>query len=432
MKQVYRLIFFGMLMLIFGAFIAGLYVFIAESSGTFWEYSSFEISDWLINYEGGFVRRGVVGQILYWCYQLHPYPVRYVIVCLCFLGFVSITCLLLHIFKKEGWSIFILPFTICLYYAFTCDLLWTRRDYWSLIIAFFIFYHYFKFMQQRQQKYLWSFFLLSAFTLLMHEASFFYTFPLLMLHSLISLIKSKNVVGDLTIAVGIWLPVLFFFLFIVTHKGDSEVMQAIWRSWEPCFLKYPHKNGILPSIGNGVGFLERESLDAILFHIRLTWQSEFAPNIPSWPFNFYLIAATYYLVTRLNTVDMHLYPLKPFDNVTLSNIMIVQLVCLIPMFGFLSCDLGRVIPYWTLSSLLAFYMVKHTQSSATLVPQFVNKFSIYIQNKIECAKLLGKPWFYCLVIITMPLNCYYGASLYGMVPMQYLAKVLKYIGIWTS
>ena len=28
-------------------------------------YSNFELDDWMINYEGGFVRRGLMGQLLY-------------------------------------------------------------------------------------------------------------------------------------------------------------------------------------------------------------------------------------------------------------------------------------------------------------------------------------------------------------------------------
>ena len=106
----YRTIFGMMFFLILSAFITGLYVFVTESYGTFWAYSSFEVSDWLINYEGGFVRRGLIGQLLFFLYQIHPYPVRFAILFICVLGFVTICWLLIRILKKEGMSIFILPF----------------------------------------------------------------------------------------------------------------------------------------------------------------------------------------------------------------------------------------------------------------------------------------------------------------------------------
>ena len=41
-----------------------------------YDYKSFEISDWLINYEGGFVRRGVMGEIIYILYTYIPFSVK--------------------------------------------------------------------------------------------------------------------------------------------------------------------------------------------------------------------------------------------------------------------------------------------------------------------------------------------------------------------
>jgi hypothetical protein len=43
-------------------------------------YETFGISDWLINYQGGFLRRGLAGEVLWRLYQLHPYNVVYVII----------------------------------------------------------------------------------------------------------------------------------------------------------------------------------------------------------------------------------------------------------------------------------------------------------------------------------------------------------------
>ncbi len=31
-----------------------------------WVHSPLDVGDWLINYQGGFVRRGLVGQLFYW------------------------------------------------------------------------------------------------------------------------------------------------------------------------------------------------------------------------------------------------------------------------------------------------------------------------------------------------------------------------------
>lgn len=423
---VYRLIYCLMFFFILGALAIGLYAFISESFGSFWEYSSFEISDWLINYEGGFVRRGMVGQLLYMLYQIHPYPVRYAIVLLYILGFIFISGLLVYILKNEGLSIFLLPFTIGLYYAFTCDMLWTRRDYWALMIAFSIFYFYFKYIQSFTIKYLIIFYLLSTITLLMHEASFFFTFPVLIMCGFYHCSHKKK---DFFRMLVIWLPIVLLFLFVVMHKGDAEVMTAIWQSWEPCFIAYPTGNGEIPGTGNGVEFLNMTSIEAIALHIRLVWLARFAPYVPSFPFNIYLIICTYYLVTRLNIVDMKVYKLHAYDKILLSNIVIVQFVFLLPMFGFLSCDLGRVIPYWVISSLFLYYIVDKNNISSNIVPLFVTRFSIWAQGKMDQLSFLNKPWMYCVLIITLPLNCYYGATYGGIVPIQYLLKALKILNL---
>lgn len=427
----YRTIFGMMFFLILSAFITGLYVFVTESYGTFWAYSSFEVSDWLINYEGGFVRRGLIGQLLFFLYQIHPYPVRFAILFICVLGFVTICWLLIRILKKEGMSIFILPFSICLYYSFACDLLWTRRDYWALIIALGIYYSYFKLLRTPILKWYFLFFTLSAVTLLMHEASFFFTFPIMIVHGCCNIISGvrKNKKKAFARLAVMWIPVLVLFLLICIHKGNANIMESIWKSWDPCFEAYPMKSGKYPQMGIGVGFLRMTSFDAIWLHIKLVWLNVFAPYVPSLPFTLFMIVCTYYLVTRLNTVDLKLYDLKNVDNNLLSNILIIQFIFLFPMFGFLSCDLGRVIPYWVISSLMMYYVVKQNQNGSFMVPNFLNQLSIKVQGRIDSIGILQKPWVYCCLILFLPLNSYYGASYMGMIPVQFFLKAMKVLGL---
>lgn len=327
-------------------------------------------------------------------------------------------------------SIFILPFTICLYYGFACDLLWTRRDYWALIIAYFIFYSYFNLLKTRDLKFYFTFFFLSALTLLMHEASFFFSFPILLVHCIcIAISQFRNKKMAIMRMVVIWIPVLILFLLIVSHKGDASIMESIWKSWDPCFQTYPMKSGIYPKMGIGVEFLSITSFDAIWLHIKLVWLSAFAPNVPSLPFNIYMIVCVYYLVTRLNMVDLKFYSLKNVDSVLLSNVLIIQFICLFPMFGFLSCDLGRVMPYWTISSFLLYHVLKQECEGAFAVPNFLNRFSILIQGKIDSIGFLKKTWVYCCILLFLPLNSYYGASWEGMIPVHFLLKAMKVLGL---
>ena len=75
-------------------------------------YESFEISDWLINYEGGFVRRGLIGQILLGAYQIVPFDVKTVIIAFDLLWFALFAGLMINAFRHQRWSL--LPFVFAL------------------------------------------------------------------------------------------------------------------------------------------------------------------------------------------------------------------------------------------------------------------------------------------------------------------------------
>ena len=105
-----------------------------------YDYGSWEISDWLINYEGGFVRRGILGQLLLELEKLHLFDVRVAIMAISAVFSILILYILLRIFRKEGWSLLIIPTGLCLGYTFLN--LWGRRDLLSLTMTFFIFLSY--------------------------------------------------------------------------------------------------------------------------------------------------------------------------------------------------------------------------------------------------------------------------------------------------
>ena len=56
-------------------------------------YSSWQYADWLINYEGGLVRRGFIGEILYLIHKLLLIDLDKIIFC-----FVSLICLFVCLF----------------------------------------------------------------------------------------------------------------------------------------------------------------------------------------------------------------------------------------------------------------------------------------------------------------------------------------------
>ena len=360
-------------------------------------YQTFQISDWMINYEGGFVRRGLIGQILWTIYQCHPYPIVYAIACIYYLSLAVFTLILSRTLIRSGVSLYILPFTICLFYGLGESVLGFRRDYLVLTITCCIFLCYNQYLTSRSKQSLLMIYILSILVLLAQESTFFFTFPILMLHTLAY--EKKDKIKNLLI---LWIPAIITMGLVCIFKGTERTPALIWNSWMDCITTFPLGNNT--GIGAGVAFLSN-GLNVINSHFTTVWG-----GYKSTILNLYSFVAIYYLVTRINTINLNWYPLKPIDKISLSNILLAQWICLIPMYGFLSCDFGRVMTYWTLSSLLFYCALRG--SHCQHLP-YLSKISLAIQKRIDKIKALNNPIVYLFILISIPLAPYTGSTFFG-------------------
>lgn len=155
------------------------------------DYTNFTISDWMINYEGGFVRRGLIGQCLLYLYNIHPYPLIHCITAIYVTGFVLLLCITLRVFKRQGWSPIIIPSLLCFYYGFGwgTQLLSVRRDYCMLILIYLLFWLYQKWLYKPECRRVIAINVLSVVIILAYEPAFFYCIPLL---TVITFYTDKN------------------------------------------------------------------------------------------------------------------------------------------------------------------------------------------------------------------------------------------------
>lgn len=377
-------------------------------------YKYFYFGDWLINYEGGFVRRGLFGQILHIIYNLHPYPVADVIIVIYYLSFVAFTILLVRLLQKNGVSLFILPFSICLFFGMVTSIVGGRRDYVMFILMYYIYKDYFALLSNWQTKRLVRFLILSALMILSHEASFFFTFPILMVHYLVYGTTTPSRITSLKESV-IWLLPLTLMMLVCICKGNADIPYKIWDSWNDCLHRYP-LNGET-EISYGPLFLARNLPDTIQMHLNHTWP--FPSGIATILLNLYVLIATYYFATNANTIKLGNYAMRSIDSVRLSNIMLVQFVALLPMFGFLSCDFGRVVAYWVISSLVFYCLQTGNQSAPsrhTCIVKQLNQSSTLLQNGIKRCRFLHHPLVYLLLLISVPIMPYSGSSIFASFP----------------
>jgi hypothetical protein len=383
-------------------------------------YSDMLISEWLINYAGGFVRRGLTGQMLLLCYNVRPHDIINTVVFIYIVGLIALVIILMRVFKEEKWSPYITIFPICISISF----LGARRDYWALVLVYICFMLYKLYNKRRNITILIAANLICSINILIHEVAFFFMIPILFISTLI--INSptpfhKNIFQSFIT----WLPSISSFVFVCIFKGNATISASIWDSWSSCFYHYSMADST-PPIGTAVEWLTYDTAYAFKLHIHRFWNSFFIYNVPSWPFNIYTIIATYYLVVNMNTIKLGVWDINNYCKFTLSNILIIQFLFLLPMFGFLSCDFGRIIMYWTTSSIFAYHCFKEYYCKIPLITSISTK-AIRLTNRSEW---LSRRWLYFIILTTIPVAGSQGSNIlscFAFVPYGWRLAFWDYI-----
>lgn len=363
------------------------------------DYNTFDISDWLINYESGFIRRGIMGQILWNIEQLHLYDIRIAITIICVVTSFIILFLTYRIFKEEGWSILTIPTGFI--FGFTLFGLGGRRDMLSLLLTYAIFWSFKNIFSSKGKKSLWwfIFYSISILQILIHEASFFYTFPIIMLFLFL---KHEDTQQSLrqscTTSLLQFMPIIIAMAIVCIFKGNQETANIIWNSWNKIFTTFP-ANDNTTSIGAGVDALSWGAQETFINHLKAGYIGTNSPSIMRIPIVLFNLLAAYLLVSRINNIDMGIYKNKQMDHVVMSNILLVQFIAMIPMFTFLSCDWGRTIPYWLLSSLFFYHIFKNEKIGSMY---HLTKVSQKIQNHISHNSILRNKYTYLLLVLLSP------------------------------
>ena len=369
------------------------------------DYSMYSVSDWLINYEAGFVRRGLLGQLLFDAYQLWPFNVRVFILSLPLVFSPLLFALLFKVFYKEGWPPTVV-FTVCCMGAFSFSPA-VRRDYLVLIMAGLIFFLVSRWLSTkgrgRRTALFVAFTMLSFVLVLCYEPAVFIAFPLLFL----AVKKEYGLRRTLLLA----MPVVFVCAVVFLSRGGTAMAETIWQSWSPCFQRFPFPGGD-GSVGLGVGALGWDMLPTFSFHLRMAYIG----TDPLWLTALlivYMLAGTYYLVVNLDVAMIPFWPKLPahaattppfghpyvFDARGMGNVLLLQFLAMLPMFTVLSCDWGRNICLCTVST----FFLLHFFPNATALLPYIDKVTTRLLPIFGRFRLFRSPLFYVFVALTVPM-----------------------------
>ena len=368
-------------------------------------YTGYGINDWLINYQGGFVRRGLIGEFLYQIYQLYPFNIKSAIIIFDVLAFGMFFILSLRAFFKQKWSILPLLFPLV---CVGSGIVNYRRDFFILLIVYGIYALYIRFYSHRKIILGLVLEVLMVLSILIYEPTFFLFVPLL------GIITLCNIQGTtsykLFYTLGLFAAPTITMGFVCLWKGDPNQAQIIWDSWQPLFEKYPEKDMIPEEIGCGIEFLGHGLKETMSFHLNLLFGYKHFFAIKTIVSNILMFVSypmIYFLVTRVPSVSIKEREISQnTHSLRLSSIFIIQLLAMSPMLTFLSCDLGRTIPYCMYTTFFLIYYFDKNRISIHL-PNILHNISNRVQQLIDKNRILSSYPLYLFVFFLTPLRfCY--------------------------
>lgn len=300
--------------------------------------NSFALTEFLINFEGGYVRRGLLGQLLFGLSSSTGIYVGWLIYGICFGAYLFVTAFFFRAFLKKRycWWLILSPFLCGMIFSLV------RKDYlcYALIIAQI----YLVRDGVRSNARCWAAAMVAVMGIMLHEAYIFFGVPVFALMTLRSRLGPARL-----------LPLAFIcgcFLLQCVFKGDSETAMSIISSW----------NGILP--GQPLTFMEANSIGALAWDTADTFKMHFMSNFHQdtlgwltivWRLLFYVVS--YYFITNFIYVMTGKTESAAADRDNISALYLFSTLCLLPMFLVLSCDNGRIYQYAWMATFIVFLIV---------------------------------------------------------------------------
>lgn len=311
------------------------------------------IGELLINFQGGFVRRGLFGQMVYQLNQLWGISPQTVLFAMSILAYASLCAFFLYKSRRNGVSWW-LTFNPCVLGAIAFNFL--RKDY--LLCCLFIVILY---ILHRCRPTLWRNFcvtLLVILCLFLHEAFIFWGGAV----AILFFIADKPHRWPNMVLAAVMLGV---FAVLSRYKGDLQVATAIYNSWLGIVPGNgnPESCGSIMSLATGTG-------EMIGIALRVNFVSgsmgffSFVGRFIEWFLTYYLLITFPFMFKSPDST------LGAYDRTNLSAVFLFVAICCLPLSSLLFVDWGRIVQYFFISSLAVIFVIPRARVRA-LFPQRV-------------------------------------------------------------
>lgn len=378
------------------------------------------ITEWLINYQGGFVRRGLRGEVVFLLnkyFNLDPYLIITVITTIAFLFLIYFFVMG---FLKKGYSIFVLPFVFFLGGPILNNY-WMRAD--SIILILFILVIYM--VVKRPRFYLIWINVFAILGSLIHEIFIFISFPvlILLLHSIFKKRFKKYL--SLVYSCIILLPSFVSTLFVVYFKGTSATAFAIWDSWKS--IEFPQPiSAKMQSMDMGaiagIGLTLRRGISRFSGKFLKIFDFDLYAPLPL----ILILVSIYFILINIDKFNYRILGNKPksqSDKMHISKVLFFQFCMTSPLY-IIGNDYSRWIFLWVSSSFILLILVSKDKLEI-IYPKIVENIAFKVNNLLTNLSGDSKGLIYLLTfIIGFPL---YAWSLEGSIFSSSLYVVLSLI-----
>lgn len=382
-------------------------------------FESFQISDWMISYQDGFIRRGLTGSILFYIHSnlINISPI-YTVLLIDTVFFIVFILIILNIFRKHKWSIATALFPIATCMAFLSDY---RRDFMMLCFCYVTYMCFFHYLRKNNILALVLSIILMTISILLYEPVFFVLIPILIIQYWnLNSEKKKTIITLDTFGVFI-IPLLCMFLSCV-FNGTEKQATNIWDSWIPIIS--PHTKEICLEKGVGLLFLENSNKEAFLYHISENFGLTPLTIFKSICILSLIFASVYYLCTFVpKTINNQLIV---NNNIKIGKILLFQLTVQIPMFTILSNDFGRTIPISVFTAFFIYHLSNKYKIDIYVTP-IIERMNNSIIIMIKRMKILQYYPIYIIIMLLFPLRIWSTPYIYDNIIYHLFIRLNKYI-----
>ncbi len=323
------------------------------------------ISEWIINYQGGFTRRGLPGEIAFNIAQIFDLKLRFVIL-LMQIFFYGLYLILIYKFfqriKINGIILFSLFTPIFLIYHIAELEVLARKELF-LFIGYIWFYNISSKDSKTTNSILWIIFILPLISILYEPAIFYYTF---FAATVLIKMKNENLVKIFIVIFLIFIPsiiVSYYSAFHIISKNGFEIMKlSLMNNFgEACYMSC------------GLMDTKREAIVHIKATISKLTEKEF--SVYAYLFRYFLIMLIGSAPLLLLIKNSELY--KKIFNFKKLVLIFIILNIFVPIHWLMFIDWGRAVNITYVSSLLFFfYLFKNDFIKINLKIIYENTFKI--------------------------------------------------------